>query len=142
MVTSFLKTCARITGVFAISASMGCSLVVDTDECVSDADCNFGDGAQLQCVSKECVPRPATARQALVESTVERDTSWTAQTTWLLPDVVVVESGVTLTVEAGASIVAAPDAVLVLEPGAQLVLDEPRPDLELIVIDENAGEVH
>lgn len=118
---------------------VSCSLVVDTDECVTRADCEFDDGAGLECVDGECVAT-SQLRQALVPTVVDEDLSLSARQVWIVDGAVLIKSDVTLTIEAGARIERRRQAHLLVERGARLVLTEPRPDLTRHVIYEHPPE--
>lgn len=63
-----------VVSVLTLFTWAGCSLVVDTDECNTDADCEYADQTQLACVARECVPVAETVnRQALMPSVIEKD---------------------------------------------------------------------
>lgn len=124
-------------GVALLGILPGCSLVVDTDECVTDADCDFGDDTRYRCVSNECVPiTNATSQQALVPATVDDNLTLGGSTQWVIDGVVVVVPPATLTIEPEVTLELRNDAVIVVTKGASL---KSPPALAPHVINENHG---
>ena len=107
----------------------GCSLVVDTSECVTDSDCSFGDSSSMQCVSNECVPVTESTAQQLVPSEVREDLVLGGDGIWVFAGVSVISPHAKLVVgevdveiRDGASIALADSAELVCDPSCPELL--------------------
>lgn len=126
-----LRSYLGVVAVALVAGTAACSVVVDTTECLVDADCDFEDSSSMQCVSNVCVPL-MEARQALVPTVVREDLLLDGDEVWVFAGETVIEPHATLVV-ADASTDVRAAAVLSMADASQLVCHVPCPELLRIV---------
>lgn len=102
------------SGALAIMATLlsGCSIVLDFEECQTDADCDRVG----QCLDGICRnPEYVDVTDYIVE-----DTTWRADKVYVLKNVIMVIQPATLTIEPGTLILGERDSALVTQAGARL----------------------
>ena len=114
LLTLRVRVLAGLCGIILLA---GCSLVLDTEECSTDADCDFANSPRMQCAGNECVAAPT--QQALVPATIEHDTTLNPTSSWILRGVVVAASA-TLTIEPATQIEIRTGSAIVLICGGDI----------------------
>ena len=106
-------------GVFMAAAlAQSCSLLVDFEECQTDADCGRVD----QCVDAICEPPDYVE----VTDFIVEDTTWTSDNVYVLKNVILVIQPATLTIEPGTLVLGERSSALVTQGGARLVAEGTR----------------
>jgi hypothetical protein len=95
-----------------LAAGLLARCTFDLDVCQVDDDC----GGSLRCSDGLCV---APSRVDVIDN-IGASTTWTADRTWVLTDVIMVQPSVTLTIEPGTRVLGMPGAALVVRAGGVL----------------------
>ncbi len=109
---------STILGTITLSSLLSCSLVLDFEQCTSDKDCS----AIGQCVDSVC----QEAERETITAHIVENTTWTANKTYVLEDIIMIARPAVLTIEPGTKILAKRGAGLVSQAGAKLVADGTR----------------
>ncbi|MFP4598649.1 MAG: hypothetical protein ACLFVJ_10385 [Persicimonas sp.] len=117
-VTPFRSTLMVLVAVVALSTLQSCSLMLDFDECASDEDCT----STGQCVNQVC----QEINRESVSSFIVDDTTWTADTVYVLEELIFVIAPATLTIEPGTTILGEKDSALITQAGAKLEAEGTR----------------
>lgn len=115
----FWTIACTLVPLFALSAS-SCSLLLDLDECTTDTDCANGG----QCVEGICEVQEK--KQVNVRGVIGENVRWTADTIYVLQNVVTILPSVTLTIEPGTVIKGERNSALVARSGAKIVAEGTR----------------
>lgn len=89
------------------------------DACDQDADCEAAFGPGWVCESSTCVDTGMGGTIFITEDIAD-DTTWSRDNTYVLQNLVFVNSGITLTIESGTTILGEQGAALVVETGGRL----------------------
>ncbi len=115
--TARLALCS-VLGTITLSSMLSCSLVLDFEQCQTDKDCT----AIGQCIDNVC----QEAERESITAHIVSDTTWTADKTYILEDIIMIVRPAVLTIEPGTKILAKRGAGLVSQAGAKLVADGTR----------------
>lgn len=122
----------RVLVASTLLVSVGCSLMLELNQCEIDADCV----ATSQCIDGLC----AEVNRVLLTNHIVEDTTWTADNVYVLENLIMVVAPATLTIEPGTRILGRRNTGLVALAGARLEASGTRENPIVFTSDKPEGQ--